>query len=41
MRALPAAEEERARRLRAEAFVFAAPTDFIAGVFAQVLGGRV
>jgi len=32
MRALSAAEEERARRLHAEAFVFAAHTDFIAGV---------
>src|SRR4030095_16341488 len=32
MRTLSAAEEERARRLHAEAFVFAAHTDFIAGV---------
>ena len=32
MRALSAAEEERARRLHAEAFVFAAHTDFITGV---------
>src|SRR5262245_64347287 len=32
MRALTGAEEERARRLHAEAFVFAAHTDFIAGV---------
>ena len=32
MRALTSAEEERARRLHAEAFVFAAHTDFIAGV---------
>jgi membrane dipeptidase len=32
MRPLSAAQEERARRLHAEAFVFAAHTDFIAGV---------
>src|SRR4029453_17983723 len=32
MRTLSAAEEERARRLHAEAFVFAGHTDFIAGV---------
>jgi membrane dipeptidase len=32
MRALSVAEEERARRLHAEAFVFAGHTDFIAGV---------
>jgi membrane dipeptidase len=32
MRSLSAAEEERARRLHDEAFVFAAHTDFIAGV---------
>jgi membrane dipeptidase len=32
MRALTRAEEERARRLHAEAYVFAAHTDFIAGI---------
>ncbi|HYB41441.1 MAG TPA: membrane dipeptidase, partial [Candidatus Methylomirabilis sp.] len=32
MRSLSTAEEERARRIHAEAFVFAAHTDFIAGV---------